>query len=101
MDMPDHPLEGNRLKEPVNHPGDAIIDIDGVAVAEQLFAAFLNPHVRFLRAVNHEAINFVDRLVENAAGLEHRPFVHANNQGAEELIKVEFDEVSVRVPNLQ
>jgi hypothetical protein len=101
MDVPERPLEGNRLKEPVNHPGDAVIDIDGVPVAEQLFAAFLNPHVRFLRAVNYEAVNFVDRLVENAAGLEHRPVVHADDQGAEELIKIEFDEVSIRVTDLQ
>lgn len=94
-------FQRNRSKIPVNHPGQAIVHKDGVVVAKQRLASFLNPDVRFLRAINHEAVNFADRLIENAGGLENRPVVHADDQGAVKLIEVEFDEVLVRVANLQ
>lgn len=91
----------NQLKIRVHHPRQALVHKDRIVVAKQRFAPFLNPHVRFLRAINHEAVNFADRLIENAGGLENRPVVHADDQGAVKLIEVEFDEVLVRVANLQ
>jgi hypothetical protein len=103
--LPGRPLcpvtRGSRLKEPVNHPRDAVVDVDNVAMTEQLLAPFFNPHVCLFRAVNHEAVHFVDWLVKNAPGLENRPLVHTDNQGSEKLIEIEFDEVPVRVPYFQ
>jgi len=95
------PFGGSRLKIPVNHPGQAVVHVNRIMVAKQRFASFFNPHVRFLRAINHEMVNFVNRFIENAGGLENRPVVHADDQGAAELVEIKFDEVSVSGANLQ
>jgi hypothetical protein len=91
----------NQLKIPVNHLRYAVVHVDGVAVAEQRFASFLNPHGRFFRAINHEVLNFMDRFIEKTGGLENRPVVHADDQGAVKLVEIEFDKVFVRVANFQ
>jgi hypothetical protein len=70
-------------------------------VAEQGLAPLLNPHFRFLRAVNPKMVNFVDRFVENTGGLENRPVVHADDERAAKLIEVKFDKVFVRAPDFQ
>jgi hypothetical protein len=92
---------GNRLEIPVNHLGQAIVHKNRVMVAQQRFAPFLNPHVRLLRAINHKMVNFMDRFVENAGGLENRAVINADDQGAAKLVEIEFDEMFVHAANLQ
>jgi len=94
-------FEGKRLEITVKHLGQSIVHENRVVMAKQGFAPLLNPHFRFLRAVNHEAVNFVDRFVENAGGFENRPVIHADDERAAKLVEVEFDEVFVLVANLQ
>jgi hypothetical protein len=90
-----------QLKIPVNHPRKAVVHVNGIAVAKQRFASFLNPHIRFLLAVNHEVINFLDRFIEKTGGLENRPVVHVDDQRAVKLVEIEFDEVSFRTSHFQ
>jgi hypothetical protein len=94
-------FEGIRLKIPVDHPGDAVVHVNGVAVAKQLFAPFLDPHVRFLPAINHKVVDFVDRFIEYPGGLENRLVVHTDAQGAAKLVEIEFDEMSFRGSHFQ
>ena len=70
-------------------------------MAKQRFAPLLDPHTRLFRPINYKLVHFVDRLIKNPFGLENRLFIHADEQGAAELIEVEFDEMSFRVADFQ
>ena len=89
------------LKIPVNYPRDALVDVNGIAMAKQGFASLLNPNVRFLPAINHKMINFMDGFIENAGGLKDGFVVHPDQQGAAELVEIEFDEVPFRCTYFQ
>ena len=89
------------LKISVHDTGQAVVDVNRAMMAKQRLALFLNAHVRFLRAVNHEMVNFVDRFVDKPFGLKDRFAVHANDQRADELVEVEFDKVFFRGPDFE
>jgi hypothetical protein len=75
-------------------------DVNTVAMAEQLFAHFFDPHFRPLHLAHHKVVNFRHWLVEQTDGAVNGFVIHLDEQTASKLIVAKFDQVFFGFANL-